>query len=421
MFSPNISDRAIFDAGKQFNVDLVRYGDEKFETLLETIHGAVAEFDKDGRVKKMRRQLTPTERVFIKNERLVCKYDFNYFFTRYCHTQLKIPGQPVIIGRVRNPLESQRIFLEIMSRKEDEIYAAMQRGEPTDGIMLAAVKARQEGFTTVARGITMHRAIFYEDLRAYGISVDEAMVKELYDRDHTIYDNLPFWMKPEIEYDVKGVHLTFKQLGSTIAYAQGNMKGGIGTGKTVSLSHITELGVWESLGADPEKLMFDLDPTWPQSPDTWVFLESTSNGRLNHWYKLIQNSIKGATRFGVVFCPWYCEPKYNRLHPPDRWEPLEQTKAMIETVERTSPSYLLGRTMKLDAQQAYWWESRYEEFRSLGRLAYFLTNYPTTLDESFQVSGNRAFSVETIDMLRRGLKGGVPYEFENTAPIGRIQ
>lgn len=420
MFNPNISDRALFEASKEHNIELVRYDDTRLDEMLEKLHKTVEKFDDDGRPIKMARQLAPSERAFIKNERLVCKYDFNYFFTRYCHTQIKIPGQPVVVGRIKEPLESQRIFLEIMSRKEALIYEGIRRGEPTDGIMLAACKARQEGFTTVARGITMHRGVFYDDLRAYGISVDEDMVKELYDRDHTIYDNLPWWMKPEIEYDVKGKHLTFGKMGSTITYAQGNKIGGIGTGKTIGLTHVTELGVWETLGADPEKLMFDLDPTWPQSPDTWVFAESTSNGRTNYWYQFIQASIKARTRFGVVFCPWYCEPRYNRRMPPIGWEPLPHTKAMMETVERTSPSYLLGKTARLDAQQAYWWESQYEEFRTLGRLAYFLTNYPTTLDESFQVSGNRAFSVETIDMLRRGLKGGVPYEHTNTQPVGRI-
>lgn len=415
MYNENITDKQLWEVGKDLGISLVRYNDDNLEAMIEQLDKAVLDRDKWGYATKVR-TLTPPERDYIKNERLVCKYDFPYYFKRYCHTQIKLEGQPVVVARIKDPLEPQRLFIRHLAEREQLIAD----GKTSDGYMYAACKARQEGYTTVARGITTHRAFFWEDTRALAASVDEAMVQELYERDHTIYDNLPWWLKPSVEYDTKGGQFTFGKMKSSITYAQGNQKGGIGTGKTIPVNHITELGIWESQGANPEKLLFDLDPTWPQSPDTFVLLESTSNGRLNFWFQLITASREGRTRFSVIFCPWYAEPRHNRMVVPEGWEPLPRTKSMIETVERTSPGYMFGKTVKLDAAQAYWWENRYEEFRGLGRTAYFLTNYPTTLDESFQVSGNRAFSVETIDVLKGGIRGGIPYEFSNYLPIGKI-
>lgn len=420
MYNREITDKALWQAGKDFNVKLVRFDDDRLDEMVERLEGAVQDRDKWGVATKVRK-LTPTERDFIKNERLVCKYDFEYFFKRFCHTQIKLEGQPVVTARPKDLLEPQRLFIQHLSNKELAIQEAIKKKEPIDGFMFAACKARQEGYTTIARGITMHRTIFWEDTRALAISLDDVMVQELYDRDHTIYDKLPFWLKPSIGYDEKGRHFTFDKMGSSITYAQGNQKGGIGTGKTITMNHITELGIWDTgAGANPEHIMFSLDPAWPQSPDTFVLLESTSNGRNNYWHTFITASREGRTRFYVVFCPWYAEPRHNRKQPPPGWEPLPRTKEMIATVERTSPGYMFGKIVKLDAQQAYWWEDRIEEFRGMGRTAYFLTNYPTTLEESFQVSGNRAFSVETVDKLREGLKGAVPYQFSNFQPIGKI-
>lgn len=419
MYNLEITDKALWKASKDFGIKLVRYDDEHLEEMVERLEGAVLERDKWGVATKTR-TLTPTEKAFIKNERLVCKYDFTYFFPRYCYTQIKLEGQPVIVARIKDPLEPQKLFIEYLSRKEKEIHKALAKKYPTDGYLMLCCKARQEGYTTIARGITMHRTIFWEDTKALAASVDDAMIQELYDRDHTIYDRLPWWLKPSVEYDTKGKQFTFGKMSSTITYAQGNQKGGIGTGTTKTMNHITELGVWEQQGADPEKLIFDLEPTWPQSIDTFVMMESTSNGRLNFWYQYTNASREGRTRFDVVFCPWYAEPRHNRKQPPFGWEPLPRTKLMLETVERTSPGYMFGKVVKLDAQQAYWWEDQYEEKRALGRTAYFLTNYPTTLSESFQVSGNRAFSVETMDQLSAGIKGAVPYFFSNTQPIGKI-
>lgn len=424
MYDPKITDQQLWQAGKDFGIKLARYDDSKLDEMLAQLEGAVETRDKWGFATKVR-QLTPPEKAFIKNERLVCKYDFDYYFRRYCHTLIKLENQPVVVSRVKELLVPQSMFLEYLSRKEKAITEAIAKGEHTDGFLVLCCKARQEGYTTMGRALTTHRVFFWEDSRALAASIDEVMVQELYDRDHEIYDHLPWWLKPTIEYDAKNIHMTFGKMGSKILYAQSTQKGGLGMGRTIPINHITELGNWDVNAtegqAGSESIFFDLEPTWPQSPETLVVMESTSNGRGNMWHQVVTASREGRTRYDVIFCPFYAEPRHNLKQPPPGWEPLPRTKQMIETAERTSPSYMFGKQVRLSPEQAYWWETEYESKRQMGRSTYFLTNYPTTLDESFQVSGNRAFSAEIIDTLRAGLKGGVPYKFANTQEVGRIK
>lgn len=424
MYNLDITDQQLWQAGKDLGIKLIRYDDSVLDEMVEKLEAAVLARDKWGFATKVR-TLTPTEKAYINNERLVCKYDFRYYFTRYCHTLIKLEGQPVVVNRVKEPLVPQEMFMEYLSRKEKKIHEAIAKKEPSDGYLVLACKARQEGYTTISRALTTHRVFFWKDSRALGASIDEGMTQELYDRDHEIYDHLPWWLKPAIGYDQKNTHLTFEKMGSKILYAMATQKGGLGMGKTIPINHITELGNWEESvtqdQAGPESILFDLEPTWPQSPDTMVIMESTSNGRGNFWHQIVTSSTEGRTRFDVIFCPFYAETRHNRKQPKEGWNPLPRTKEMMATVERTSPEYFFGKTVRIEPEQAYWWETNYEEKRQMGRTSYFLTNYPTTLAESFQVSGNRAFTPEQIDAMRGGIIGAVPYRFHNTQEVGRIR
>src|SRR5688572_12185956 len=244
MYNLDITDQELWQAGKDLGIKLIRYDDTMLDEMVEKLESAVIKRDKWGFATEVR-TLTPTEKAYIQNERLVCKYDFRYYFTRYCHTLIKLEGQPVVVSRIKDPLIPQEMFMEYLSRKEKKIHDAIARKEPSDGYLVLACKARQEGYTTISRALTTHRVFFWKDSRALGASIDEGMTQELYDRDHEIYDHLPWWLKPAIGYDQKNTHLTFDKMGSKILYAMATQKGGLGMGKTIPINHITELGNWE--------------------------------------------------------------------------------------------------------------------------------------------------------------------------------
>jgi hypothetical protein len=66
--------------------------------------------------------------------------------------------------------------------------------------------------------------------------------------------------------------------------------------------------------------------------------------------------------------------------------------------------------MMLNRDQLYWYESTRSEYQKGNNLAFFLTNWPATPEESFQHSGQSAFSVELLDTLRTHAHAGEAHE-----------
>jgi hypothetical protein len=378
----------------------------------------VAERDKWGRPLNgdhgpFKRELTKAEREFIANERIVCKFDFLHFFLNYCHGLIVKPGdiRDQRVEPIQSLLESQNLLHNLIAFREEEIRQDVLKNKPIDGILVAMNKARQLGATQYGRGASIHRVLFWDDTPAMAASVDEEMIHTLYERDKVIFDNLPWWLKPIPDYDVKDQHIKFGGLNSSITYFQANQKGGMGTGKTLSTIHLTEVGLWESqAGADSVKrIRFDLTPAIPQSARTLVFFESTANGRNNYWHRFFMEAWQRTNRFFGYFCPFYAEPTKYRMFPPTDWSPAKHTQDMIDQVRRTSPVYM-GYTVELSMEQAYYWEYNYDSAKRDGELDKFLSNFPATLEESFQHSGSKAFSIDALRYIRSTVRAGMPYD-----------
>ena len=118
-----------------------------------------------------------------------------------------------------------------------------------------------------------------------------------------------------------------------------------------------------------------------------------------YWHPFIMDEYGGKGRWRVKFIPWYTlQFKYTRGAPLD-WTPAAAAREHARKVEETSPEYL-GRVVVLSRDQLYWWETTREEYRKKGNLAYFLTNYPATLEESFQTYNTSIFDYETVEYYR---------------------
>lgn len=409
MYSRKVVEQTIERAEQALGISLVRYDDGNLEEMNNHFKGLVKSFDKYGRPEKglesLVRPLTKEEVEYITNERLMVKYDYTYFFSRYVQILVKLPGSPLDgrVARVKEFLPSQQYFHNLIAKEEERQVELFYNGEPVNGIYTCAQKSRQKGFTAYASAAKMQRVLFWADTQSVCASVDQEMVHTLYNYDHTIYDNLPWFLKPGVGFDTKDSHFTFDEMNSVITYFQANQKGGMGTGKgAISFVHLTELGLWESQGGDPKKILFDLQPAILESPTTFVMQESTANGRTNYWYQHCKASWEGRTNYKVMFCPWYVNDTYHRETIPEGWFPAEHTIAMMAAAERTSKAYL-GETRTVSLQQAKWWESQWQMAKDKNQLGSFYANYPTTWEEGFMSNSSSAFPVEVITKLREGI------------------
>lgn len=377
---------------------------EHLDKRLEASKGKVDELDKS---------LTKEERLFIRNERVLTTLSFKY----WCHyATIQRDG-----GGVTNfdkPWRSTELLMDFVARIEQEQHDAVARGEMTPyamagqpkpavpGILIAINKSRQQAATTSGRLITMHRLTRQPDRRALAASVDEDKIQEMYDRDKLVYDNLPWYLKPEILYDEKRGHIHFDKLNSRVLYQVSSQKSGIGVGRQIDIHHLTELSTW----LNPQAVELDFFPSIPRSLSTFGLEESTPYGRGNWWHRWTEKLRAGhSERWRYIYIPWYAELSKYRALPPPNWTPSDVALLHAQKVHDTSAQYV-GETIMLPRENLYWWETTREEHRKSDNLNYFLTNYSATPEESFQHSGQSAFGAEFLAGLRDRANWPIPYE-----------
>jgi len=407
MYSPVVVEENLWEVQRQLGLKLTRYDDSMVDEMTEHLVGLVKSYDKNNKPIEWVRQPTKNEWEYINNERILCKYDFRYFANRYARIQIVRPdGSPVTVDRLGKYgfMRTQEALLKRIEADEEAQYAAFRRKESVSGLLFFVHKARQTGFTALLRMMEKQRTFFWPDTIALAASENLEMVQELYRRDKVLYQNTPWFIRPTIRYDTKDKQLEFEDVNAATLYHQGNELGGMGTGKTISVAHLTECALWDRSAANhydnTRKILDDLYPAIPKSLNTLYVMESTAMGIGGFWYDQVELIRAGKSRFKLFFCPWYAADIKYAETPPVDWQPDEYVQHVAEVVRETSAEYL-GYTMELTRNQMYWYEREMDNHE--GRLFTFFSNYPTTIEESFQNSGDCAFSYELLAELQKGI------------------
>lgn len=404
IYHKRIIEQAIERFEAKFHKKLKRY------TVAE-VDERLADLPKPDAKGKLRRALTAEENDFVTNEQVMTQFSFEYWASRYAY----FIHDPALGGGLKRftPWESQRVAMDKVAELQLDQWERAERGHTTDGIRLVEHKGRQQGFTEKDCLYILHRVTRRSLQRGIAASVDDDKKQELYDRHKTIYDNLPWFLKPGIKYDVKAQDWQLTDTDSQILYQTATQKGGIGQGRQRDIGQFTEMSSWDlAAGWDTTRVQFELQfvPTLPQSKWTLFFTESTSRVRGDWWHdftdRVRRNRVPGWT---YLFVPYYAQDaKYTRT-PPEGWQPSELTKRHIRRVWDTSPEFVKRHVM-LTKDQAYWYESEYEAAREARALNLFLTNRCATPEESFQHATSSAFDTELLDALRKSTTNPGLYE-----------
>ena len=404
VYHPKIISKAYERFEAKFGIRLKEYSVAEIDERLEHL-------PKPNDKGRLVHPLTKEQKEFVTNEQVVTQFNFSYWAERYAWF-VHDPAMGGGMGRFE-PWESQRVAMAKVAALQLEQWERAERGETTDGIRLVEHKGRQQGFTEKDCLYIMHRITRRQLQRGIAASVDDDKIQELYDRHKTIYDNLPWFLKPGIKYDTKAQDWQLEDTGGQILYQTATQKGGIGQGRQRDIGQFTEMSAWDqAAGWDTTRVQFELQfvPTLPQSKWTLFFTESTSMTRGDWWHgftdRVRRKRVPGWT---YLFVPYYAqEHKYTRTPPAD-WQPSELTKRHIRRVWDTSQEFL-GRHVMLTKPQAYWYETEYEAAREARALNLFLTNRCATPEESFQHATRSAFEPELLDALRKATTQPGMYE-----------
>lgn len=355
------------------------------------------------------RGLSPEEESHIRHELSRCKADFLYWATRYAF--LKDKNQSLIRF---NPTAVQTLLIERIGNTE---LAALQ-GKTGDGILLAVLKARQLGVSTISDILIAHRVFFYGNTTAMIAADSDDRTPNLYEMVIRVYENLPWWLKPasmdpKRDYRVKNKQIYFADQDSVIRFGSsanmqggdsGEAKGSIGTGMTLPLVHLSELALWEN----PYQINDALMPSIPMSPRTFVLFESTAKGRDNWWHETWERAKKGLGRLQPVFIPWYTDPATYRIPAPTDWVPSEASTLHADRVRVTSHRWV-GKTISLTRDQLYWWERTRAEYKDGRILNKFLAEYAYDDESAFQASTVGVFPSEMVEDMRARSRGNPIY------------
>ena len=348
------------------------------------------------------RKLSEDEQRFISSSRLRVPYDYPYFAERFCWIDEEGHG----LRRLSPFWESQKMVLDQLARLE---MANVTSGS-SDGLLLNILKARQLGVSTLSESLVAHRLVTRTHIRALSGADVEEQAGYLFRMVVRIYDQLPWFLKPGKVYFNKNRELSLanqcflktawgKSTRGALQSISGQegTKGSIGRGQTYSVVHISELPTWEN----PEQLDTALLPAIPYSPDTLVLYEATAEFAGDWWHQHWLTSEEGHGRFRNIFIPWSAEPKKYSLPAPAGWSPSPSTQQHAEKCERDSPKWYAGRTVRLNRDQLYWYETTRKFYESKGQLYKFLKEYPADDHECFQYAGRSVFTLEQLDQIDR--------------------
>lgn len=354
--------------------------------------------------------LTKDENEFINDELTRCATDSRYYLENYHIVKTEDQG-----FRTLYPMwDSQELFLQ-------EIRELIGTNRPVKVLVL---KARQLGLSTISEGLIFHRTIFYETINSLIVAQDPGQADYLFSMFTRAYDNLPWWMKPEVKFRSKGRYMTFDSLdvnraglNSEIFVEAANKVTGVSVGKTIRAAHLSELSAWPNAKILTEQIF----PTM-NARDELAILESTARGRQGFWYDFWRKSVQrwgdGSWEWKPIFIEWFrCRDKYSR--------PIEdKTKFVVKEDERALRAKSLKEVNFFIPDEMFQWRRmKLEETIGIGGDEWgFYQEYPSNWMEAFQASGLCAFPKRTLQRMLETTccnpryVGEIEYKHEGTPP-----
>lgn len=295
----------------------------------------------------------------LSKEELKARERLSVDFILYCEVAVKIRTK-------RGTIEP----FKLNKAQKIALKQVIAQWRETGRVRAIVSKGRQQGMSTMIQAfaywVTTHRPAF----RSLVIAHEAKATETLFGMTHRIHGNMPDLLKAKTKYSSKN-EMTFDDLDSGYRCATAGNEGAV-RGETLNFAHCSEMAFWPSSKA--EGLFNGLYQSIPNMDDTFVFIESTSNGLGNLYHRMWEEAQKGESEFIAIFVPWYLQDEY-RERPPKDFEATEEERE-------------LQQKFGLDNAQIMFRRRRIR----INGLDKFMQEYPLTPEESFLSTGRPVFS-----------------------------
>jgi hypothetical protein len=230
-------------------------------------------------------------------------------------------------------------------------------------------KARQLGFSTLILAIFLARCMMFRNRKCVIVSHDTTATQKLLERIKYMIKHMK-GARPDLKYSTQSF-ITFGKMDSSI-YIGTAGSADFGVGDTITDLHCSEVSRWEN----PGPLLSGLFQAVPA--DGNITIESTGRGTGNWFHRHCMRSKDGGNGYRLHFFGWLGRAEYH-IFNSDEFIPDEayEEPGLIEDYG-VSVSQLKWRRMKISELD--------------GDLQQFKEQYPITLNECFQATGNSFFS-----------------------------
>lgn len=247
-------------------------------------------------------------------------------------------------------------------------------------------KARQEGVSMYFLARNAVRCMGRRNTRAVVISHDKESTEKLLARVKYFLDTLK-GPKPLLKTNAKD-EITFPKTNSTFYIGTAGSRA-FGRGDTITDLHCSEVAYWPNT----KRIMTGLLQAVPKQGGC-ISIESTGNGAGDWYHSQCMRAAKGESSFRMIFLPWQNFPEYTFTLTPD-----EDAQAMTSLRSDLNEPELI-KAYNLTMGQILWRRSVIEDELD-GDLYEWNKEYPSCLDDCFQVAGGGVFQnvnyIETPD------------------------
>ncbi|WP_394137439.1 hypothetical protein [Cytobacillus oceanisediminis] len=276
-----------------------------------------------------------------------------------------------------------------------KIEELQQQGKP---VRIIIAKSRQMGFSTLTEGLIFKRTATNKLTNSLIIAHKETASSNLFNMSKLFYEEMPTPLRP-MKKASNAKELIFENptpdpdekrnnpgLRSKIKIESANNEGA-GRSETIHNLHVSELAFWNN----PDNVMLGLMQAVPNTPNTMVIVESTSNGVGGTFYNMWKQAERGENDFIPMFFPWFEHTEYS-MPTPDDFEITEEEEE-------------LQKLYNLTTDQLTWrrWAIRNN---CGGDVDLFKQEYPSYAEESFLSSGRPRFSIGALKKWLNNAKKG---------------
>lgn len=264
------------------------------------------------------------------------------------------------------------------------IEAAYDAGRPGRFIIL---KARQMGLSTATEAVIFAYSFLFENNKSLVISHDQDSYEHLLGMSKHYWET--FFAKRLYNTDYKSRReLAWVETGSAIRTATAKTVSA-GRSQTIHALHASEVAFWD----DAATLMTGLRQTIPETPSTFIALESTANGIGNYYHTEWQAAVRGDSEYEALFYPWWKHPEYTA-------ERLRVESSLVGTLssdERALTALLSSASYsppQIDSRILW----RRHALRNLCQndVNVLRQEYPATPEEAFVSTGRNVFPYEKL-------------------------